>query len=245
MSQTSLYQTLGAMRFPTTVEDAADATLAGLDPARDVLLGLFESAINDELGAAWSQITAVVPQFRDRLPVADKWPGTPTPDVVQQRKGDFPCLFLARSGPAQIDELTIWREKLTQEWGLHYILPPLEVADQRRIDAVLIRVAAIVGLTIRNLRHKSYESGAFILPAAGLSSMRIKSLQAGQARFAEDPNSPLYNAMSAVLETTELSGFVDGTESELQGAHLTLGTGQADGIIPNIVEGDTDPVYQP
>lgn len=239
MSADSLFQNVGAQTLPVSDGDVVD-TLAPLDKARDGMLALFASALNDELSGGWDKVAALVPSLAGTQPVADTFPGAPSPEYLAQRKFGFPCLFLSRDGQADIDEFTLWEERFVQTWGLHYILNPLDVGNIRKLGDVLVRVATVCMQVVRNMRHLSYMSGAYPMPGWGISMWRIRNVNAGQAKFAGTDNPPTYAAMSMVLETTELTGWNDELFPTFTGFAMSLGTGTSEGLISPIVQADSE-----
>lgn len=239
----SLFQRLGEMRLPTKAGDVDPAalTLAQLDPARDAMLALFAAAINAELGPAWATVVAAVPSLTGTNPVADTWPGEPSPEIVTQRKCSFPCLFLARTGVGKFNDYSLARKQLTQEWGLHYIVSPVDVGDLRKVGDILIRVGATVMHCIERGGHPSYLGGSKVLGTVGLSILNLTKIQAGQAKFASgDGAAPMYHSLSCELESVEIANWVPGTAAPFNGAGLSLGTGNADGLIDGLTTADTE-----
>jgi hypothetical protein len=234
MSSTSLFQKVGLLQVPAVSGDVTD-TLATLDPARDALIALFKSAINDELGDAWTKVAALT-GMSGESPVQDTVPFSPSRDILLQTKRTFPCLFLSRDGIGNIDEFALWQDRIRQRWGLHYILGAVDVTVQRQLADVLIRVANVCQLVIHNGRHPSYLSGKYVTEY-GISRIQLVSVQAGQAQFAQDPNSPSYAAMSMTLETEELSAFNNPADvSEFTSVDFQFNTGTEEGL-PLLVEG--------
>lgn len=241
----SLWQQLGEMKLPTVSGDvdAAALTLAPLDPARDMMLAVFAAAINAELGPAWAVVAPAIPSLT-ALPVADTWPGEPSPEIVLQRKCAFPCLFLARSGVGTYSDFSVSQKKLTQRWGLHYIISPIDVGDLRKIGDILVRVGAVVMHTIERGGHPSYSSGSKVLATVGLRSLNLLTVQSGQARFAASADGPLYHSLSCELESEEVARYVDGTAAPFLGVSFSLGTGNADGVLSESLQFDTETPLQ-
>lgn len=240
----SLFQRIGAMPLPAKATDVDNTalTLAPLDPARDAILGCLKAAVNFELSAAWNKVVAVIPSLATKSPVQDTWPGMPSPTVVLQRACDFPCLFLARDGIGKFGDYSLSRRQLTQTWGLHYIISPVDVGDERKIQDILVRVGGVVLATIERGGHSAFASGGVnALRSVGLNTLFLKTIQSGQARFAgnADENAPSYHALSCELESTEIMREVDGVGTPFTGASLELGTGNSEGIIPTLVEAQT------
>lgn len=238
----SLNASIGATSFPLDPNDYDD-TLAPLDPARDAILALFKDAINAELGTVWTQTAAGTPLAAAAV-VADTWPGLPEPEVVTQRKCAFPCLFFGRDGQGTVEEYSLAADRLSQQWGLHYILSPLDIGDLRKLGDILIGVVKAVVLTIDAGGHPAHQDGRLVLYENGLTTMRMLNYQAGRARFAEE--GPVYLAVSMTLETTEISAASEASEAPLTGASFGLGTGNSEGVIDPLVQSMTEaPLQKP
>jgi hypothetical protein len=247
----SLYQNFGGLELPVRAADIGETGLASLDPGRDLLLELFASAINSELGEAWAKIIqALGPRdWLGELPVSDKHPDEPTEALLQQRKGKFPLLAIHRSGTGTYDQSTLELGRLTQPWTLHYILGPLDVIDARQLKDVCVAVSKIVALVIRKRGHKSFQGGALQFFGAGspdqpspFTSLRIVSHEGpGQAAFGGDNNSTIFWAIEMRLESTEITSDVEGSDScDLEGMSLTVGIGGDEGVLPSFVIAKTD-----
>jgi hypothetical protein len=248
----SLLQEFGALRLPA-VENASELTLTSLDPGRDILLALFAAAINSELGAAW---TAVVDSLgaSHRLngtnPVQSTLPAEPTAAILQQVKKGFPILALHRSGTRTFSDYTLERDLKTQPWTLHYILGPLDVIDHRKVADIGVAVDATLALVIRQRRHRAYQDGAlqFFDDTCAFASIALNSSEGPAAGQYGDKDSPLYLAMEMALTTTELSGYVAGSEeSALEAVDLHLHLGSDEGILPDAVlwSSDAEPGNEP
>jgi hypothetical protein len=241
-SLNTMNQAMGGHVLPIDAS-AISTTLAPADPARDALLDFVRTVLNDELGEAWVKASSSARAVFGKDPVADVWPGPPSPEIVTARKCDFPALFLSRDGVAQIDQFTLTRDRITQSWGLHYIMPALDVGQRRQVEDMLSRVLSTTVLALRAMRHKAYQSGAYWMQGVGLSAIFVRTAQAGQARFAEDQASPHYPAMSIMLETWELWRSTD-PGVDATGATFKASLSDGSTTIPNLVVGQTEPTYQ-
>lgn len=237
----SVFQRVGDLSFPVLETDVADSLLP-LDPPRAVLAGLFKAAINSELADAWAKVAA--PRFPNfgPLPVADVLELEPSPTNMQQRKAAWPLLCVHRTGEATLDQITLFEERLTQKWAVHYILGPLDIVGERKLSDICIAIAKLIMLVVRQRGHKSYQNGAlqFFPGTGGLASLWPKSIDGpGQAKFAGDDNGTTYYAMTLTLESTEItSDSVDGF-GDFDGVGFSVGVGDADQIIPDLLQGDS------
>ena len=228
--------------MPTKASDVDPValTLAPLDPARDTMLALFAAACNFELGPAWAVAIAGTPLVGTSV-VQDTWPGPLTPEVVLQRKCGFPCLFLSRDGQGKYDDFSLARKELTQTWGLHYILSPIDIGDARKLQDILVRIGATVMATIERKGHPAYQNGDAVLWDTELATLNIMTATAGQARFADtDKTSPLYHSLSMELISTEIVEPLQGTAADWKGTGYSISAGNADGMVQPFVQFDSE-----
>lgn len=244
---TSLNRSFGATEFPLLTHAESE-----IDPAWEIMLELFGAAINAELAGGWSTAVTGTP-LAGRDPVQTMHPGQPDPQLLQQVALPFPVLFVA-PGEGSVDEHTMWEERITQKWAIDYVLGTLDAGDAKRANRILRAVLKVIALTIREGGHKAYATqtlGSGIVQArralgpgadtANFSTVNLKDFRIGPARFegSQNDGAPAYWACGMTLETTELDGFVDGTEADFAGASYTVGTGDVAGVIPNLIEADT------
>jgi hypothetical protein len=243
----SLYQSFGGTRFPTTAADVTD-TLVSLDPGRDLLLELFASAINSELGEVWTTVTGTMGsdhKFAGTSPVQSTLPEEPTKQNLTSVKKNFPLLALHRDPEEETkwEPYTLEVDKLTQQWKLHYILGPLDIIDQRKLKDIGQAVAKIVKLVIKKRGHPSYQSGAlqFFDDTSRFARVdMVSSKGPTQAGFGEGADTTVYWAMLIKLETEELSSFIEGSLGPVDAADITIGIGGGEGILPDGIQAQTD-----
>jgi hypothetical protein len=229
----NLYRRFGQFGLPLASSDATD--LASLDPARDILLDLFATAITAELTDAWRS-AAAGSALDGTSPVEQKLPTMPDPEALGQMKTGWPLLCVSRSpaGQTQFSDLTLEIRQLTQRWDVDYILCPLALANRLRVQDILQAVGKTIDLVIENGGHPAYRSqqvGNSFLHAnvlgsgancCGFWSVRVADMQLGPASFAA--NTPKYYACGLTLETVEVSSFTDdGVSVPLQGATADFG----------------------
>lgn len=244
MAVQSLYRRFG--RFELPVEPSPPNSvgdLASLDPARDIMLDLFASAITAELGPVWAAATVDTP-LSECGPVAQKLPALPTPELLGEMKTGFPFLSVARSPTgAQFGDLTLETRSLTQRWDVDYILCPLATTNLLRVQDILQAVGKTIDLVIENGGHRAYrtmQNGNATLPvnvlgsgtnSCGFWKCRVVDMALGPASFSTKGDGPRYYACGLTLETVELSGFLtdadgndeDGESVPLDGATGTFG----------------------
>jgi hypothetical protein len=232
----SLSNTWGSLTFPIP---AADTNLSSLDPARDILLDLFEAALNSELQDAWDMAAGSVDVLA-RTPVADKLAALPDLDAMRQRKAAFPLLAVARSHePNAEDEFALWQNRITSKWSIDYVLGPLDVGDQMRLGDVLVAAGKIIPAVIRNGGHKAYATTTLVTPTTGdplvcakkvfgpgagccgFSTLKVTSFIFGAAAFSQ--GGPKYHALSMTLETTELDSISEADAVDYTGTAATFG----------------------
>lgn len=233
----SLYQNIGALSLPISLP--VEGTTLDLDPSRHRLIELFATAINAELGTAWTQITNQLPAghpLKGKSVVQDKLELPPTGFTMKERKPEWPLLALHRDGTGVYEQHTLTYDKLTQPWQLHYVVGPLDTAGVHKLGDVCIAVAKIVKLVIKQRGHKSYEDGAVQWMGTGVSAIDLKSHEGpGPARFAGDDAETPYLAITMALETVELAG--DNTEAfpDYAGTSFDIGLGGSDGTIHGLL----------
>jgi len=241
----SLFENFGGLKLPISSENVTE-NLTPLDPARSVLANLFASAINSELGSVWTKITDTLPkgnELKGTKPVQQILELPPNSSTLGQIKEEWPVLAVHRAGEGTYDEYTLFNQRLTQTWNIHYILGPVGIVEERKLGDICVAVAKIVRMVIELGGHSSYENGAvqFFDDKAALAYIALKSQEGpGQAQFVgKDENSPLYYAITLVLESWEItSANLDGY-ADLQGVGLTVGVGSSEGTIP-LIYADTE-----
>lgn len=241
----SLYRDVGALRLPLLTTGVRD--LAPLDPARDIMLALFASAIADELQPVWEAACAGTKLANAESPVRRRYPWAPDPKLLTQTETKFPALYVYRhETPVTIEPFTLWQRRVRGRWGVDYFLGALDIGAHGRLSDILIAVGKIVDQVIEDGGHDSYESGARALGNVGLgtcgfSTVELIDFRAGGARFADgDKPGPTYLACSITLETTEFAKPRDGSAADFLGASFVFGTGNIEGIVPDMVAATTD-----
>lgn len=244
----SLFQSFGGFSLPITDEDT-EGSLTALDPGRDKMLAWFKAAINAEFASVWTEATASLPSGHKLVgtqPVADTYPGEPSAAVIQGRKTGWPLLALHRTGEATYETELIDRDKLTQQWHLHYIIGPIDIEGERKILDICQAIGKLVAMCIRAFGHPAHESGADQLEAANLTSLRIvNSTGPGQAVFDEGDDTKFW-ATRIALESTELVDDVTAHEQGISGVDVSVdasGAGHPD-VSHDFVEGQSDVAYQ-
>lgn len=253
----SLFETFGGLDLPVSATDVVD-TLAPLDPARDTLVSLFQTAINAELLAPWSTIMATLdPTHPLRTggpnPINDVLPLEPSPTVMQQRKAVFPLLCLHRTGTARYDEIALGGqvERLTQSWDVHYILGPVDTGTLRKVADICVAVTKIVRLVIRRRGHPAFQNGALQwYPAhfgtvGTLGTVTLTGYDGpGQAQFATGPDAPLYYAVTMHLETAEHTVDDPNAFGNFDATDIEIAAGDDADLLPDMAQLQTDVPYQ-
>jgi hypothetical protein len=237
---------VGALAFPIVGTGATN--LSALDPARDILLALFASAITAELDPVWEPATRRTPLEPADHPVRARHPYPPEQKTLQQVTTKFPALFVYRQEePIRPVQFTLWQRRYTSRWGIDYFLGPLDAGDAGRVGDILIAVGKILGEVIEDGGHSSYAGGANVLLDGGLGTCGFSTavmidFKAGGAKLADNGDKgPTFLACSCTLETTEMvKPRAAGVGADLAGVDFTLGTGTNEGLIPNLIEASTD-----
>lgn len=249
MAIPTLYQGVGGTNFPLTADDVTDS-FAPLDPARDRLLALFKAAINSEFSAAWTKVTATLENGHKLIgtsPVEDTLPLPPNGSAMTERKPGFPLLAFHRQGEPRVEQYRLAEFQRSQDWHLHYVMPPLDTAGQRKIGDIFLGVATLVGLVIRNRGHAAYDSGAlqFFEGKGSLSSVELINTQGpAPAVFSGDESGATHLAMLMTLRTTEVTSDDMDAFVSLTGFSDTIDSGDGTGLVPALVEFNSDPEYQ-
>lgn len=230
----------GGLEFPLNANDF-DSTLVNLDPARSKLAALFTAAINAELGAVWAKVNLLTTPIKNSLPVQTTLELEPTANTLRQVKTGFPLLSIHRVGDQTWSEHTMEVDKCEQDWNLHYILPALDVGDQRRIVDVLRIIPEIIRRVIRARGHQSYDGGQlqFFAEKGGLGSVKITKAESGQSKFGDD-NGPIYWATTITLQTVEYGSDSEQEFGEFEGIDWTIGVGNNTGIQPDVIQAYSD-----
>jgi hypothetical protein len=246
-SPNSIYRRVGTTEFPFSAEDVDDAELSITDAAQDTLLALFAAAINDELTAAFQKVCAAIPALAGKLPVVDRWPGQLTPQVMKERKADFPILAVYRIGTATWTQRTLDVLQLNQEWGIDYVLGPLDTGPLQRVGRILQKVIALLQLVLWQRGHKAYRDGETQFgDANSLQWAFIESHEFGQAKFVNDETGVVYYALSAKMTTVEVDSDVEGVLPDFTGTTFTFGVGGSDGVLPDEIVAVTEvPLQNP
>ncbi len=224
-------------RFELPLDESTATTLVALDPARDILLDLFASALNCELEPVWASAVNGTP-LEGTDPVQLKLPALPEEEKLQQMKAEWPMLAVGRSvKPATIEPFLLDGDQLKTLWDVDYILCPLALTNELRLRDVLQAVGKTLTAVVRIGGHKSYRTDAngFALDVladdgdgtCGFYACRVTEFAAAPAQFAKD--GPPYLAVGLTLETIEVSqyGDDDGESAPLVGATMNAGLTQS------------------
>lgn len=247
----SAYQSFGKFSVPLSIGDITD-TLSVLDPVRDRLLALFVSAINDEFGAPWEKVTPFLADGNPLIgtsPVEDSYPEEPTLTLMTERKAGFPLLCLHRTGDPLFEQYLLDRDKLTQQWHMHWILGPADIDTRRRLGDVGRSIGLLVKMIERDFGHKSFEDGAnqFESATGGLMSLRLLNhSQLGSASFADDEQNRVFWACRYTVETTELVSDLVDHEADFEGMDISLDVSGANNPNTNFdfVQASTDGIQE-
>jgi hypothetical protein len=250
MGVDSIVQRWGDLSLPVEAADF-DTTLTPLDPARAKLTALFKAAINYEFTEVWQKIVGsaggttglgATHDLYGTLPVQDTLELQPTHKFMLERKAAFPLLAVYRMGNPSMEQHTLFRDRLTCQWGMDYVVGPLTVAAVRQVGDICMAIVKLVRTVIRQRGHKAYEAGAlqFFPDKGGLASIDLKSFAMGQIPFAGDEDGTVYYSLSMTLETSEI-GYDDPAEfGDFDAADYTVGVGDATDVVPDLVEAASD-----
>lgn len=254
MTATSLYEAVGGVSFPFPAAsvDSTKLTLEPLDGLAAVISALLSSAINAELGAAWTKVTnslGTAHPLYGTSPVQGTLVGhQPEAAIVQELMCAFPLLAVHRMGKATWGELSGVRRQRIQHWGVEYIIGMLDVAAAWKVGNIRSAIPAIVDLVLDRRRHPSYASNA-IQFGDYCSRIELIDDEPVQAPFAEGEKTKFYGTLMS-LKTIEISGHVTGDTDEetWEGARLDVNLyneNESASPINDFVSGDTNPSYVP
>jgi len=252
MTANSLYRSIGSFSLPLSTYSAD--TAEGLDPARDILLGLLAAAINDELGQAWTAVSGTgTSVLAGTTPITSTCPDEPDPQMLQTTEHAVPMLCVYR------EERATWTEdgeSLSWPFHIDYILGPMTVGDRRKMKDFLVAVAKVILMVIERGGHKAYatQSGhtsqpKFVLgpgtDTANLEKLKPTQIQVGPAGFAG--NDTKYWALSITVECEEGADFSDSdpVDHDYDGVSGAIGTGTGvDEDDPDGLTGIIDPLVE-
>jgi len=247
----------GGVSFPVDGAGVSDAELfSAVDPQTDLIIALFKSALNAELGGSTSTVTStswwaaarVGTTLATAMPVTDTLYQQPTKAFLGEARVRFPLLAVYR-GAVEFEEHTFEEDNANWTWGVDYILGPLTPEDRRRIGAALTAAAKILQRVVRRRAHPSYAGGA--VQFAGetnqevLGEWALKSGSIGPASFADDGEGVEYLGLHVELLGVERSHERDDIDPAFEGATYELGVGGTAGVIPNLVGLRTELPYPP
>jgi hypothetical protein len=247
----SLFRSFGNLSLPLSA--TGDTDFSALDPGRTIVLELFRDALNSELEPIWAAAVAGTP-LEGSDPVESVLPALPDLTTIQQVKKTFPMLAGGPVGaPVEQVELTLWQEQVTRIWEFDYVLGPLEIGNQLKLDAVLTAVDRILRTVIAEGGHRAYESQTYgnstflkkVLVGqgeglTGFSRVEIVSSVYGAAAFSE--GGPKYHAYTLTCRISELDGFTDGEAAPYDGTTFTGNTGDTSGTIPVVIGNTSIPL---
>lgn len=244
------FSKFGLVEFPVEGDQVTDTQLYSvLDPLLDRMLGLFRAAINQELGQGIDSVAATSvwaavrtgTKLATALPVADVLYTHPTPQVVLSSKYSFPLLAVYRESGAG-DEFSLALEQDKCQWGVDYILGPLDPADHRRLTAAIRGVFMVLKQTIRQGSHPAYDGGAKQFADEELWKLQLVRWQAGPAKFGEADKGQEFFALHLELGSEELVvPDEDAAAAPFEGTSVNAGIGGGEGgILPDALQMRTD-----
>lgn len=240
----SIYQRLGGTSFPfeATGVDNTELTFEPLDPGKTLLLALLKAAINYEFSAAWTKVTNSLPtahHLRGTSPVQDTITRQPDSKALTQTKRAFPLLALHRTGEAKYSKFSATNRQREQEWMLHYILGPLDDGAWAKVQDHLLGVDSLVDLVCFRKGHPAYASYTVFGDDQLFTQVEHTTGESGAAKTPDSDD--MFFGLLMGLRTVEVSEQNLGAFEDGSGGTLTVGVGsETDGILPQVVIGDTD-----
>lgn len=157
---TSFNGGFGSLRFPAPSVDSA----AQLDPGHEAIIGLLKTAINSELGNAWTGIVAELDadhylRRKELQPVSWTSDLEATPQQLTQFKTEWPILCVYRQGEPELVWLQNSGQSWKQQWSVDWIVGPLKAAHIHKVGRFAISVARCICRTIDLGYHPNYNHG--------------------------------------------------------------------------------------
>jgi hypothetical protein len=248
----SILQRVGGAEFPVDVTDIdATASFAVLDPARAALAAYFAAVLRAELGndasGAWYAVTSRLPTshrlYAAADPVGTVWQVEPSAALLRQVKvATWPLLVVWPEGPGEFEQVTFARMGVRRKWCAMWCLGDYEADLALKLEPVLHRVGALLGMAVSASRHPAYDSGLqqFGEDRGWLSSIRPSGYEAGAARFSDDDEARFW-AASATFDSLELvRDLEEGDGSGASSFGITAAIGDATELLPDFIQGDGD-----
>lgn len=200
-------RTVGNVELSTAA--TGRTTLVDLDPAQELLIDLFKTAINNDLGPAWEE-ARVDTILSASNAVQTTVPYEPDDELFRELKVTFPVLCVWREGDAPGKPFTNQYDAVTQRWAIDYIMGPLSIEERRKLGGSLRHVRAIIKEICNVGGHAAYGMDSNnvqpnqVLTSdepghAGFSTFRFVSGSGGQAGFGD--GAPKYWATRIICES--------------------------------------------
>lgn len=218
-----LFKKFGGTVFDGSSELSNGDSLYVIDDNQRQLLAWLKAAMNAELNAkGWTNAVSGT-RLDGKSPVEFTLNRKPEPQFLQQVSIDYPMLALWPNG-STVEDFTLSREQITTSWGLLYLLGPLNEQDYARLGAALRISDKLVSLVIRSRGHSDHDSGAVQLDVlqADFSSIRVVRSAYGNVEAMGTESGLTFYGAEFEIETTEVSGFVDGADPCFDGSDIAL-----------------------
>jgi hypothetical protein len=200
----SNYGGFGGTRLPA----AAVLSASELDSGHKSLLGLLETAVNAELGAAWRSVLrrvgdgSFLKQYAGQKPVGTVCDFEPTEQQRTQFKGKFPLLAVYREGEPELWYPNQYLHQ-KQTWAIDWILGPITADQIPQLGKFAIAVSRVICRTIEYARHPDFREdvcqfqGEFAhIKPVGVNGPGV------QRALSEDAGSGYYG-LTVMIETWE------------------------------------------
>lgn len=218
----ALTRQIGALSFPLT--DTGEATLASLDPGRDILLDLMEAAINYELATRWADAVSGTPvNTGSAQPVMSTLPSEPDEQALKMASKSFPllCCFDPLE-EVSVSEFSVSSQLVNRSLEMHYIIPPGTIGTRRKLTDVFQAVIKCVAGVIEDGGHTAYAMDSthtsqhkIVLgpgsDTANFYKISLSDVSSGNVAAASD--STKYHVLIMKFAIEELSEHQDGDEA--------------------------------
>jgi hypothetical protein len=239
---------IGAVEFPVEGDQVTDEQLFSVcDPIVDRLLKLLRAAVNKELGqdvntvepsSVWS-VARTGTRLATELPVADTLYTAPTPELLLSSEYGFPLLCVYRGGSESDGKWSLDIDRLSSNWGIEYILGPLDPADHRRLAGALTTAHGVLLLTLRRGSHPAYDEGRHQFPEPEIWSIQAMRSQIGPARFGEQDRGQIFYGVRVSLDIVELIDHDTTVYPAHEGTDLNVGVGGPEGVLADVMQART------
>lgn len=208
----------GGVEYPLT-SSTSESLLKDADPAIYYALDLFETVINEYVGARLLAQAAIedlnFPSAVERTLHYEPSPFLQAHDMV------FPILALYRSEDAW-DQHTVSFEKDASVWSWCYILPPLTPRQIEQLNPILRSVAVVISTFAMQSFDPSWQEGKTLRDLSGIQKMVAGPVRYLDIEMVDGGMDKWWRAVSGKILVQERSALVPEALDLFEGAGVTL-----------------------